>query len=50
VISSEEFARMVIETLRAGPPVSAKEQKMSERELEEWMRLFENKDHKFGQF
>ncbi len=51
VISSEEFARTVIETLRAGPdPASPGGSPMSERELEEWMRLFENKDHKFGQF
>ena len=51
VVSSEEFARTVMETLRDGPPPSAPgEKKMSERELEEWMKLFDNKDHKFGQF
>ena len=50
VISSEEFARTVVETLRAGPPSTAGERKMSERELEEWLKLFDNKDHKFGQF
>ena len=51
VISSEEFARTVMETLRAGPdPSSPHENRMSDRELEEWMKLFDNKDHKFGQF
>jgi predicted RNA-binding protein with PIN domain len=51
VISSEEFARTVMETLRAGPePSSPNENRMSDRELEEWMKLFDNKDHKFGQF
>ena len=50
-ISSEEFARTVMETLRAGPVhPSAGEKHMSERELEEWIKLFDNKDHKFGQF
>ena len=44
VISSDEFARTVIETLRAGPPPSGKEKSMSERELEEWLRLFYKKD------
>jgi predicted RNA-binding protein with PIN domain len=44
VISSEEFARTVIETLRTGPPPSVKEKPMSERELEEWLRLFDKKD------
>lgn len=51
VISSDEYARTVMETLRAGPPpASPAEGRMSEREVEEWTRLFENKDHKFGQF
>jgi len=51
VVSSEEFARTVMETLRDGPASpAAGEKKMSERELDEWMRLFDNKDHKFGQF
>ena len=51
VVSSEEFARTVMETLREGPPASVPgDKKMSERELEEWTKLFENKDHKFGQF
>jgi len=49
-ISSEEYARTVMETLRAGPPASPSSARMSGRELEEWTRLFENKDHKFGQF
>lgn len=51
VISSDEFARLVIETLRSGPPASGSGKGMSERELEEWLKLFENrKDKKFGQF
>jgi len=44
VVSSDEFARTVIETLRAGPPPSGKDKSMSERELEEWLRLFDKKD------
>ena len=44
VVSSEEFARTVMETLREGPPASVPgDKKMSERELEEWTKLFENK-------
>lgn len=44
VISSEEFARTVIETLREGPPTDGREKSMSERELEEWLRLFDKRD------
>ena len=44
VVSSDEFARTVIETLRTGPPPSGKDKSMSERELEEWLRLFDKKD------
>jgi hypothetical protein len=44
VISSDEFARTVAETLREGPPPSSRDKPMSERELEEWMRLFDKKD------
>jgi hypothetical protein len=40
VISSDEFAATVIDTLRSGPPPSVKQGAMSERELEEWLRLF----------
>jgi predicted RNA-binding protein with PIN domain len=43
-VSSDEFARTVIETLREGPPPSGKDKPMSERELEEWLRLFDKKD------
>jgi len=43
-VSSDEFARTVIETLREGPPPSGKDKSMSERELEEWLRLFDKKD------
>ena len=39
VISSDEFARTVSETLRAGPPASEKKS-MSARELDEWLTLF----------
>jgi predicted RNA-binding protein with PIN domain len=40
VISSDEFAATVIDTLRSGPPPSAKAGGMSERELDEWLTLF----------
>lgn len=45
VISSDEFAATVIDTLRAGPPPQAKPtgarpSSMSERELNEWLALF----------
>ena len=51
VISSEEFAGTVMETLRADPATSSPgENRMSDREVEEWMKLFDSKDHKFGQF
>jgi predicted RNA-binding protein with PIN domain len=39
VISSDEFARTVSETLRAGPPPGDKKS-MSAHELEEWLTLF----------
>jgi len=39
VISSDEFARTVSETLRAGPPPGDKKP-MSARELDEWLTLF----------
>ena len=44
VISSDEFARTVIETLRVGPPPSSKDKPMSQRELDEWLKLFDKKD------
>ena len=44
VITSDEFARTVIETLRVGPPPSSKDKPMSQCELEEWMKLFDKKD------
>ena len=40
VISSDEFAATVSETLRTGPPPSEHRPAMSERELEEWEKLF----------
>lgn len=40
VITSDEFAATVIDTLRSGPPPSAKQASMSEREVEEWLKLF----------
>jgi predicted RNA-binding protein with PIN domain len=40
VISSDEFAATIIDTLRAGPPTSAKQIAMSEREINEWLALF----------
>jgi len=43
-IPSDEFACTVSETLRVGPLPSDKDKPMSERELEEWLRLFDKKD------
>jgi len=41
VISSDEFARTVTETLRAGPPAGPGAKKpLSARELDEWLTLF----------
>jgi uncharacterized protein len=40
VITSDEFAATVIDTLRSGPPPSTKQGSMSEREVEEWLKLF----------
>jgi len=39
-ISSEEFAGEVIAVLRSGPPAPEMQPTMSERELDEWVRLF----------
>lgn len=44
VVSSDAFARQVIESMRAPIPSSANERGMSADEVEEWIRLFrENK-------
>jgi predicted RNA-binding protein with PIN domain len=44
VISSDEFAGLVIESLRAPEPTSGPERGMSDDEVEEWLRIFrENK-------
>lgn len=40
IISSDEFAATVIDTLRSGPPPTGKQSNMSEHELEEWLKLF----------
>lgn len=40
VISSDEFAATVIDTLRAGPPVSTRKPGLSEREINDWLSLF----------
>jgi predicted RNA-binding protein with PIN domain len=40
VISSDEFAATVIDMLRAGPPASEHHASMTEREVEEWEKLF----------
>ncbi len=40
VISSEEFARMVEDTLRAAPPDFHPPAEMSGAELDEWLKLF----------
>jgi len=40
VISSDEFARTVSETLRAGPPAGTKKTTMSAHELDDWLTLF----------
>lgn len=40
VISSDEFAATVIDTLRVGPPASEHHAAMTEREVEEWEKLF----------
>lgn len=39
VVTSDEFARTVTETLRAGPPPGEKKA-MSQSELDEWLTLF----------
>jgi predicted RNA-binding protein with PIN domain len=43
VVASDEFARQVIEVLRAGSAVGSKEQGMSKSELDEWLTLFRDK-------
>lgn len=43
VISSDEFAATVTDTLRVGPPPQAKPSGMSERELNEWLSLFQQR-------
>ncbi len=40
IITSDEFAATVMDTLRAGSPPSDHKSSMSERELEEWEKLF----------
>jgi len=51
VITSEEFARTVMETLRLGPePSAGSPPPMSEDDVEKWLKEFRDRDHKFGQF
>jgi predicted RNA-binding protein with PIN domain len=55
VVSSDEFARTVIETLRDGNPpgrtgTGPREKELSDGELQEWIKLFNDRDRKFGQF
>jgi len=40
VVSSEDFARLVSDTLQAGPPASDHQTGMSDSELDEWLKLF----------
>jgi predicted RNA-binding protein with PIN domain len=40
VISSDEFAATIIDTLRGGPPASSPQKPLSEREVDEWLKLF----------
>jgi predicted RNA-binding protein with PIN domain len=50
VISSDEFAATVIDTLRSGPPPAGKQSTLTDRELEDWLALFasgENKSRRF---
>lgn len=46
VISSEQFAAQVINTLRTGPPSGDKKSNMTESELTEWLVLFSEKGAK----
>ena len=48
VISSEQFAAQIINTLRTGPPPGDKKSAMSEGELAEWLSLFGEKSAKDG--
>lgn len=43
-VSSDEFANQVMEVLRAGPPPAAPKDTMSEPELDEWMKLFRDRE------
>jgi predicted RNA-binding protein with PIN domain len=49
IISSEAFAAM-LKQARTNAPKPNNERKLSEKELEEWLKLFEGRDHnkKFG--
>ena len=49
VISSDEFAATIIDTLRAGPP-SGQKPVISEHEVEEWERLFNERRGDFPKF
>ena len=40
IVTSDEFAATVIDTLHAGPPVSEHHPAMTEREVEEWEKFF----------
>jgi predicted RNA-binding protein with PIN domain len=56
VISSDEFARTVIETLPSGPAARATDadrhehKDLSDGEVQEWLKAFNDRDRKFGQF
>lgn len=46
IISSEQFAAQVINTLRAGPPTSNTKNYMNENEINEWLAIFGEKQAK----
>jgi predicted RNA-binding protein with PIN domain len=50
VVSSDEFARLVMETLRTTETPPPGEPGLSEAELQEWLKLFNDRDRKIGQF
>jgi uncharacterized protein len=47
VISSDEYAGMVLEQLRNAPRHSDKEIKLSNKEVDEWLDIFERRNKKF---
>jgi hypothetical protein len=46
VLSSDKFARMLLQTPRIGSAKPAADRKVSPAEVDEWLKIFDSKGHR----